>query len=291
MHFHWQNLNDDKTRPRWGGGRRHGRAWLHFGPNGRNVLGWSWAFFWPSSSPAVSFSLDRADGVGMSAHLAVWPIFSFFIHWHGGLAARIATRLLPKRYRDAHSGQWHTDYGDRDVFNIRIFDWAIWWTFWRDPMGSWSRKVPRWREGNCHPIDFIFGHTKVTDKEIARKQVMIPMPERSYSATVVIEDRVWRRPRWPLPWHHHIGAHVHMERDPIPHPGKGENSYDCGEDATYSSSFPIPRERFQDAVSYAVGHVVASALDLRRRYGGRDWRPTEDHRPKDPPPLAVVKPA
>lgn len=27
MRFHWQNLNDGKI-PRWGGGYRHGRAWL-----------------------------------------------------------------------------------------------------------------------------------------------------------------------------------------------------------------------------------------------------------------------
>lgn len=293
MHFHWQNLNDDRTRPRRGGGARHGRAWWHFGDAERSrsgaTVGFEWSFFWRAGGGAIGLRFHRGDGVGFQLHFGFPWLFSLFLTVDGGWAQRLATRLLPNRTRDRHTGQWRTDYSDRDI-SLRFFDWAVWWHVWTDP-DSWSSRTPKWRDGNFHPVEFIFGPTKVTDKEIAREQVMIPMPERSYAATVVIEDRVWRRPRWPFAWHRHIGAKVDMQRDPVPHPGKGESEYDCGEDATYSSSFHVPAERYNDAVSYAIGEVVASSLDARRRYGGRDWRPTEDHRPKDPPPLAVVKPA
>jgi hypothetical protein len=292
MHFHWQNLNDDKTRPHWGGGARHGRAWWYLYDRNTThrragtTVSLCWSFFLRESG-ALQVQVQRGDGVGVLFHLGIPYVISLFVGFHGGWWQRLAERLLPNQVRDRHNGQFRTDYSDREL-SVRLFDWAIWWNFWTDP-DSWSSKTPKYRNGNWHPLDTFLGRMSVTDKEIAREDVQIPMPERSYVATVVLEDRTWRRPRWPFPIHHHIGAHVHMERDPVPHPGKGESEYDCGEDAAYSSSFQVPAERFSDAVSYAVGHVVASSLDSRRRYGGRDWRPREDHRPKSPPELRVAK--
>jgi hypothetical protein len=289
MHFHWQNLNDDKTRPRWGGGKRYGRAWIHWGSGRARTLGWTWTFFDRGASTGISLTAQRQDGTGLAFHVGVWGLFAFWVHLHGGIAQRIAISLLPAKSLDVHTGKQRTDYGDRQI-NVSWFGGALWWQFWTDPMGGWSSRMSWWRrkvqEGSFHPADFFLGRTSVTDREIAREDVLIPMPERSYKATVVIEDRIWRRPRWPFSWHRHIGADVKMESDPVPFPGKGENSWDCGEDATYSSSFPIPRDRFTDAVSYAIGHVVASSTAARTRHGGRNWRPKEDHRPKSPGPQA-----
>jgi hypothetical protein len=286
MRFHWQNLNDDETRPRWGGGARHGRAWLNFGRDERRrgtEINWEWCFFWREGNGGLSFRVQRGDGVGVQLSVGIPWLASIYLTLHGGIWERLANRLLPEFAADqrrSYPGQQLPvrDYSDREI-SLRFHDAAIWWHLWTDP-DSWSSRTPRWRNGNFRPIDFLLGHTKVTVREIERRDVLIPMPERAYAATVIIEDRVWRRPRWPFAWHRHTGANVRMESDPVPHPGKGESEYYCGEDATYSSSFPIPRERFQDPISYAIGQVVASSLDSRARYGGRDWRPKEDHRPK-----------
>jgi hypothetical protein len=45
----------------------------------------------------------------------------------------------------------------------------------------------------------------------------------------------------------------------IPHNGKGENSWDCGDDGLWGCG--------GDTVEEAIGHAVSSVLRSRRRYG------------------------
>lgn len=80
------------------------------------------------------------------------------------------------------------------------------------------------------------------------------MPEGSYRATVTIERDSWTRARW---FARRIErAHVDIH-DPIPTPGKGENSWDCGDDALHSSTFPC------GTVPAAVGKIVGDVLAKR----------------------------
>lgn len=288
MRFHWQNLNDAKPTPRWGGGYRHGRAWLNFSGDydGRRGLAvsWRWALLWDASC-AVSLSLVRQEGTGVSFRVALPRLFDFYLTLKGGPFAWLALKLLPSLHKDQRlmypgADMPRKDYGDRELFNLYFYGWAFWWNFWRDPMGGWSSRDPKWQHGSFDFLDFVFGKTKHESRELASEQVLIPMPERAYDATVVIEERVWRRPRWPFAWHRLLGADVKMDRDPIPFPGKGESAHDCGEDATYSSSFPCPTGLVEDAIA----HVVQSSLHSRRRHGGSVlWAPKEDHRPKPKP--------
>ena len=53
---------------------------------------------------------------------------------------------------------------------------------------------------------------------------------------------------------------------PIPHPGKGENSWDCGEDAIHSLTCQA------STTHDAVGEIVKAVLRSRYRYGGLMWR-------------------
>lgn len=65
MHFHWQNLNDDETRPRWGGGLRYGRAWLSVGKESGPrafTINPEWSFFWraaPGRRPLRAQDIPR----------------------------------------------------------------------------------------------------------------------------------------------------------------------------------------------------------------------------------------
>ena len=55
----------------------------------------------------------------------------------------------------------------------------------------------------------------------------------------------------------------------LPIPGKGENSWDCGDDAYYSIGTPAATA--MEAVEYAADRV----LETRRRYGGSSWAPSK----------------
>lgn len=294
MRFHWQNLNDAKPTPRWGGGYRHGRAWLGlFESDGQQWSGrsgisinWEWSFLWRTSC-GVSVTFKRQDGHGVGFHVALpFGLVSFYVTLLGGPFAWLARKVLPelaKNQRRSYPAQELPikDYGDRELFNIYVMDWALWWNFWRDPMGGWSSRGPWWRKiqsGNFDVLDFIFGRTKYAARVIEGPlAVKIPMPERAYDATLEIQERTWRRPRWPFVWHRVIGADFDSKQDPVPHPGKGESSYDCGEDATYGLSCACPTGRVEDA----IGAYVSTVMNSRRRHGGSVmWAPKEDHRPK-----------
>jgi len=307
MRFHWQNLNDSgETHPKRGGGARHGRAWLslferegrgdgHHGTRGISV-NWEWSFLWRTSC-AVSLAFRRQDGHGMGFHFALpFGLFSFYLTLLGGPFAWLARKVLPTYARDQrrmYPGQKLPimDYGDRELFNIYLNDWAIWWNFWRDPMAGWSSRGPWWQKlqsGNFNVVDFIFGQTKHERRALAGPvPVKIPMPERAYDATVTIEERTWRRPRWPFVWHRMVGHDIDCKLDPVPHPGKGESEYDCGEDATYGMS----GQNKSGTVEEAIASLVESTMNSRRRHGGSVmWAPKEDHRPKPggstPPAMA-----
>src|SRR5690606_38230523 len=73
----------------------------------------------------------------------------------------------------------------------------------------------------------------------------------------------WSRPRW-FP---KMVKRIEIEMgEPIPHQGKGENSWDCGVDGTYSYTAPA------ESIADGVGGLVGSVLSTRIRYGGwRDW--------------------
>lgn len=79
-------------------------------------------------------------------------------------------------------------------------------------------------------------------------------------------ESTWKRARWFT--HKNVRASVDIPAG-IPHPGKGENSWDCGEDRTYGLTTKA------DTVEKAIAAVVESSLRDRRRYGGDNWTPSE----------------
>ena len=97
---------------------------------------------------------------------------------------------------------------------------------------------------------------------------VVPMPERAYPASVKLFESTWKRPRWFAS--RMVRAEVKIEKG-IPFPGKGENSYDCGDDALFGLTCKA------DTVEQAIAETVESALRNRRRYGGSvDWQPAAE---------------
>ncbi len=211
---------------------------------------------WTLFRNLCSFDLSRSgEGNYLTLHAAV-PGISF---WLSG----------PIRLRLDGWAKWNEKYGGYPgshayntfkFFEVRFFDNAIWWSFLKFDWG-WSSKMPKWMDGNFHPIDFLFGRMKCETEILGTFEVVIPMPEGSYPATVKLEERTWKRPR--LPWKDTVrkSADVRM-KEGIPHEGKGENSWDCGKDALFGINTKA------ETIEEAIAETVKAVLKSRRRYDG-----------------------
>lgn len=165
------------------------------------------------------------------------------------------------------------------VVSLRFHHRAAWWELWH-PKHEWKSPTPRWRYGAFHWWDFLTGKP-VHSKEVTEGpvEVLVPMPEGTYQATVTLERSTWRRPRWPWSQVVHTfdldvisrpgpdGPYVPDEADGhrppgyIPVPGKGENPWDCGGDGMFAMGGP------GRTVEKAIATVVESTLRDRRRLG------------------------
>jgi hypothetical protein len=133
-------------------------------------------------------------------------------------------------------------------------------TNYSDPW--WKR-----RQFNLDILDLVLGKPKYSEREINSTEVQIGMPEGSYPAKIRIFESKWSRPRW-FP-SYLVRSRIEMIK-PIPFPGKGENSWDCGEDALFSCIAP------ESTVEGAISNVVKSVLEKCRKYGGNDWEPSKE---------------
>jgi hypothetical protein len=156
-------------------------------------------------------------------------------------------------------------YEPRSI-SLRVFDWAIWYECWA-PAHSWSRGEPWWMRWTWHPLDTFFGRMQHSVRDVVSSTAtVIPMPEKAYPCVVVIQEEVWKRSR--LPWASTVLRRAHIDvPGGVPFPGKGENSWDCGDDATHSMTCPA------ETVEQGVARFVESVLRDRRRYGGSvNWQ-------------------
>lgn len=246
MHWFWFNENKDNP-PGWRRWPWHGRAFLHMHDSGRSEFSIEWA---PSLSPRLSLRL----GGEMVLTFSVW-LLGITLYF-GATTPWLARRLERFTAWDA----------DRELV-VYWYEGGLWWNLWRT-RDSWTTGTPWWRHGHFAPLDWMFGQNMRQHKEhYSTHAVEIPMPEGAYPATVTITRTGWGRKRLPFrTWMWHADVEP---KTPVPFPGKGENSWDCGEDATHSLHCSIDRPD----PALAVGEFVASVMRDRMRHGGNGWRP------------------
>lgn len=239
---HWQNLNErrrgangsESYGPPW-----HGRAWLHWGRSNNCA-----EVEWNLGSFAFGLSL-RHDDEGLHWSVQV-PFLSLFFALEG------------KPF-------WRHYSREARELSVSVFDWAIWWKTWKDPH-SWRSGTPKWRDGSFHIDDFVLGKMRYSSRPLEYRWVEVPMPERTYYGCARLEEATWKRPRWLA--QRLVRCEIEMlPGEGVPFPGKGENSWDCGEDACHGQTAPAR------SISEAVGDLVGSVLRSRVRHGGHDWRP------------------
>lgn len=168
----------------------------------------------------------------------------------------------------------HGTLSEPREIRLDLHDGKLWWTVWTNP-DEWKSTDPWYRRGSFDFAALFFGEMSVTKEVVKGPEIVsIPMPEGSYAAKSTIERITYGRPRWFS--EHKTMASVTMDPregasfKPIPIPGKGENSYDCDEDALYSTSSMVDNDATH---ADAIAEVVRSVLKTRWKRGGKNWRP------------------
>lgn len=244
------------TRNLYPGGSRSRRD-LEFGAEWRFLVladnkigpfGFGWTFKWGTNGSETS------------------PDFSVHLWRLGDLWLKSA-HALPYRWLERHKPNGDVDYNTRE-FGFTIDSRGFRWDCWAPSM-SWTRGQPWWWHQSFEWRALFFGRDHVETIEVDSGVCVVPMPEANYPAE-------WQRTRYE----HHNTKRLGRLRDsvlgirthelvtvepgkPVPVPGKGENSWDCGDDAIHALSAP-------GSVEEVIGHLVADALRTRKRYGGMD---------------------
>jgi hypothetical protein len=234
------------------------RWWLHLG---LRLLTFNLEVHWWGPNRWFSLGLLETDNGQVGGHLALGP-FWFSLH----------VESWPL------FGKWPCR-----ATGISAHDGALWLQLayrtdaWEKPRGGWRQRLRwRWRQGlswRLDPLNLLCGKAQYRPGTPELHQATLPLPEGNYKVNVELRTDSWRRPR--APWTSRLRrAHMTLPT-PIPIPGKGENSWDCGEDSICSLTCPAPD------VCTAVTELFTSVLRRRYRHGtrsggGTDWRPRAD---------------
>lgn len=251
IHWHLVNHNGTLRDPRGGVTHKRSAVWyggLHLRNNGPGPvegasLEWK---FGTAGMVGASFKLDphQEDQVEFAVGLS-WVGAVFFgvslRGWAGNLLESLLTDRAPGGGRD------------KEV-SVRFFDAAMWWNLWHARSG-WSSKTPRWRSGNWHPLDTLFGRGHYSEVEGTRTEYVaeLSLPEGSYPVKVTMTLNEWKRAR--LDWFFARRRQVADVEGRIPMPRKGPwRSFSVATD-----------EGLTTALGNAVVHIV------QHRYG---WTPS-----------------
>lgn len=265
MHLFRQNLSTDTPgREHWPM-IVHGRASLSTKDSYRRVLSLEWTMFLTTSC-ALTLRFDR-DEREVRLHAAFPFLFSLFI---GIPLSRWLVARLPWKHE---RGEYDYAGGDR-ALGIEIHNGAVWLSFWNDVMESRPIRDPWWysvRVGLDDVADLVFGRDRAVITVLEAREVVVRMPEgpyRGFGKLELMEKPRPRLPRWLTPrWR---TVELDFQARPIPVPGKGENSWDCDEDAVYKTNLPIGKG---EVIEDVVRRFEAKHLAERARRGGAGWRP------------------
>jgi hypothetical protein len=256
--LHVQRITDDAHGRFW----RYGRLILRWYPDTEKSCTWEVDWSWRVLKKGGSLGFSIGTGTGqddehLSTSLHLGRLGAWYFNGHGRLFA-------PMRHLQG------SEHPRERELSLKAHNGLICWNLWTATMG-YNPKA-KWRE-QCWSWKRFIGWTPnhVEWKTLDVVRTVVPMPEGTYDATVEIKRGTWKRRRlffwWPAI--HHFDYDITPDR-PIPVPGKGENSWDCGDDAIYSSSGS------GRTVHAAVSSLVDSVYRQRTQYGsGPSWQPAE----------------
>lgn len=244
MRFDYQNLNEGEQSNYW----RYGRAWLR--PRGdfkdrSLVLRAEWHI--PGGARwGVNFG-GGDSGRDLGCTVSIPFLLTLYL---------TVENVFPMYYFGTDFDRGH----DRTI-DVYFFDNAIWYHIWVGSMASWSRRYPWcrwWRQGSFHFASLLGKQTYACETLKDGIPVTIPMPEGAYHGVAKIERRTWKRRFWFAK--SRVSTSIDCPKG-IPFQGKGENSWDCGDDGLFGWGADGA------SIEHAIAHGVESVLVSRRRYG------------------------
>src|SRR5579883_1140227 len=221
------------------------RWWFHFGDS---------SFHISLTKPDFHFSF----GVDGSGERTLHGSFSgFYWNFENHKLARWIEETFNK-----DPERWHPI--DRS-FRFYWHNGGLWLALWGDDTES-RASDPWWKKmHHLNFVDLILGKAKYASLDVESfENVVIPLPEKNYLAKVTYETCMWKRPRWFAKVRDY--SRIEFDKDknvPPSFPGKGENSWDCGDDhiwQTSCSGHSIPK---------AIGHYVTSVMEYRMKRQGK----------------------
>lgn len=213
----------------------------------------------PSSRVGIGLNFNPHDEKPFHGSALAPPVGLYWAVESGG-ARDIAQSVVGRI-----PGDMGSKYSGRE-FRLAAHDGALWWSLGADDAG-WPSRRPRWRYGSFRPLGFHCRHGEPL--VIGERDVLVPLPERSYRARAVMTRAGWGWSRLPRRFDKvcYTVEITTYEGEQIPIPGKGENAWDCGDDAVFSHAGP------SRSIEDAVGRLVASVLETRAKRGGASWTP------------------
>ncbi len=221
------------------------RWFLHWG---RAIWRYEGYLFKNANHTCIALHLGGEEN-DFTFSLGIKGLFTFYFGSEGVISSKLNYKLFG--YDGRHYG-------------VSLFDEYLRLEFHRDDAG-YSKK---W-EGIHLMINWkkmLFGKEKYTSEVLSTSREIIEMPEGNYHATVKESRCTWTRKRLLKPI---IITRYEITPDiPIPEPGKGENSWDIDDDATYSSTVQA------NSIDEALLKVADSVMKTRISRVGKNWRPS-----------------
>jgi len=219
MRFHWQNLNEG------GRGLWSGRAWLSpwewESARGKEALHVEWHLGGHAHNSSMRLTIGGEEMRGAFS-LGIRGLFYIYIAWEGPQGSR------------AH------------VYGISLFGGGVCVWLGSDEWGNRpGNYVWDWRHT-------LIGRGKVEHTVIEERPVRLVLAEGEHQGTGKLIETIWRYPRWFPQTHRSV--EIEFEEG-VPIPGKGENSWDCGDDAIYAMS--CPTKTISEGVQHFRNAVIA----------------------------------
>lgn len=228
--------------------RREFTFWWHAG-SGRSVFSFTLCWLRHFCHAEIE-TRDTAWTLALAVPgIALWVKLDGFGLWHPKKTCMATWEKPPRSF---------VIPDDRSC-GVSIHGWTIYLKPW-EKWGEWNSADPWWVRGVSFDVaDFALGRTKF-NREVLRGDIpiKIPMPEGVYSAVARVERCTWKRPRWFAKAR--VSVNVDIPKG-IPFAGKGENSWDCGDDGLFGYGSE------GESIEKAIGKGVTSVLESRRRNG------------------------
>jgi len=262
--MHWYFCNDAKREragvPLGGSILRRGRFFLRF-KKWQNAVRVEWSFW--NNIDWLEMGL-RFGGEDRQVSLTLVLPWLAFLTFAVGVPPRwlswwmIEDRMFSLRVgyggsvlsgQIAHA-EWAEDCGMTSYYRAKVpreYSGLKLWPGW-----EWTL-TPR-------PLDWTLGRIQHGEELLRTSPISFWMDGREHKGAWTLK-KFWReRPRWPWPYRVSVSSYVEIEHPPQ-FAGKGENSWDCNDDAIYGmgTNATNPKD--------AIGEYIHRVYQNRARYG------------------------